>query len=123
MTGFGGPVGLQQERTIVHVAHRDGARIAEVHGELDLRSAPALLEALEHPGQAAIVDLRRCRFVDSSGVAALLGARGRRFKDGYGFAVVTAAGSEPERVFRITGVTTLLAVYPDVEQALSAVHG
>ncbi len=98
---------------------RSGARVTEVIGALDIATAPALVRALARPGQSSIVDLRSCPFADSSGLAALIGAHREHFAAGHGFVLVVAPGSPIERLLSVTGVTHLLAAFPDVARAVA----
>lgn len=76
------PIGFRIESGHVH-----GASIIVIDGELDLASAPQLVEVstkLAEGREAVILDLSSVTFVDSSGVRALLdaerivGDKGRR---------------------------------------------
>lgn len=94
-----------------------GAVVLHVLGELDLATAPrleaAIADAVASP--RVVVDLSSCTFLDSAGVR-----------------VLTSAGREPAprrvavisadpgilRVLEITGMDTLLDIYPTLDAAL-----
>jgi len=99
----------------VHTA--DGVTIAELAGELDLASAPALREQLRQllqPGSGRLVlDLSRVSFCDASGLAVLVGmARRARLLGGF----LRLAGVSPQtaRVLRLTGLHRHLPVFGTV---------
>jgi anti-sigma B factor antagonist len=93
----------------------DGPTVVAVFGDLDLSGA----EQLEVPLMAAladspvVLDLSGCDFCDSSGIRTLLRAAsaGPSFR-------IAAAGPETVRVLELTGLLTVLNLYPDVETAL-----
>jgi anti-sigma B factor antagonist len=95
-----------------------GAAVVHVSGELDLATAPRLKEALaELVADPVVVDLSECTFLDSAGMGVLLASARELRESGRSLRVATA---DPRilRVFEITAVDTLIAVYPDVEDAL-----
>jgi anti-sigma B factor antagonist len=103
----------------------DGTPVVSVMGELDLATAPALEEALlAVPDELAgrvIVDLARCSFMDLRGLHVLLAARERLERSSRPLALVVR---DPTllRVFKITRVDGLFAIYPSLTAA-AAGHG
>lgn len=93
----------------------DAPTVVSVFGDLDLSGA----ELLEAPllgalaDSAVVLDLSGCEFCDSSGIRTLLRAAsaGPSFR-------IAAAGPETVRVLELTGLLTVLNLYPDVETAL-----
>jgi anti-sigma B factor antagonist len=101
----------------------DGITIAELAGELDLASAPALREqllGLLRPGSSRLVlDLSRVSFCDASGLAVLVGAD-RQARLLGGFLRLAAVSPQTARVLDITGLGRHLPVYPTVAAATTA---
>lgn len=99
-----------------------GVRVLTVCGEVDLDSAPQLLDALTADGAAAqvtVVDLGGVTFMDSSGINALIAAhhatqaQGGRLR----LAAPSPALSEP---FGIVGLTEVIPCHPTLHEALAA---
>ena len=107
----------------VPVRIADGVPVAELSGELDLASAPALREqllGLLRPGASRLVlDLSRVTFCDASGLAVLVGASHRARVLG-GFLRLAAVSPPTDRVLRITGLGRHLSIYPTVHAATVA---
>ena len=101
----------------------DGVTLAELAGELDLASAPALREqllGLLRPGFSRLVlDLSRVSFCDASGLAVLVGT-GRRARLLGGFLRLAAVPPQVNRVLRLTGLHQHLPIFPTVWAATSA---
>lgn len=102
-------------------------RILEVHGELELATAPTLGQRIRRPlfwegAEHVIVDLSGVVFLDSSGASALLlsvshaRALGRTL-------VFTCPDGDVLRRLRIYGLDSVLTVFPTRELALDAVGG
>ena len=96
---------------------RSAVTVLRVQGEHDLATAPSVRAALAEAGdgEALIVDLRDCTFVDSSIIAALLHARQERTA----FAVVLPAdpASAVVRAFTIAGLSTHLPCSATLDDA------
>jgi anti-sigma B factor antagonist len=91
---------------------QDTVRIA-VAGELDLSSAltfdDEVRRAEERKPTTLILDLRRLRFMDSTGLRLIMSANSRAIKRGWQLSIVL--GSEPvRRIFRLAGVTRRLDI-------------
>jgi anti-sigma B factor antagonist len=100
-----------------------GITIAELTGELDIASAPALrdqLLGLLRPGSSQLViDLSRVSFCDASGLAVLVNtARHARLLGG--LLHLAAVSPQADRVLNITGLHRHLASFPTVEAAVTA---
>jgi anti-sigma B factor antagonist len=102
-------------------------RILEVHGELELATAPTLGQRIRRPlfwdgTEHVIVDLSGVVFLDSSGASALLlsvshaRALGRTL-------VFTCPDGDVLRRLKIYGLDSVLSVFPTRELALDAVGG
>jgi anti-anti-sigma factor len=97
-----------------------GVTIAELTGELDIASAPALrdqLLSLLRPGSSRlVVDLSRVSFCDASGLAVLVNTA-RRARLLGGFLHLAAVSPQAERALNITGLHRHLATFPTVQAA------
>lgn len=94
-----------------------------VHGEVDLNVVPELEDALkrailESIG-AFIIDLSDLEFIDSTGLHVLLRARGLLGRDDRALAVVCPYGPV-RRVFELSGVSELFALFDSREDAVAA---
>ena len=99
----------------------DAVRIA-VAGELDLSSALTFDEEMRRAEERCdgtlVLDLRRLRFMDSTGLRLIMSAHSRARTRGRRLAIVL--GNEPvKRLFRLAGVTRRL----DIVDHPSAVGG
>lgn len=99
-----------------------GEAVVSVIGELDLATAPAFEDALlalsdRRGGGPVVVDLAHCEFMDLRGLRVLLDARVRLERASRKLLVV-ASNRNLLRVFKITRVDTLLAIYPSVAAAV-----
>jgi anti-sigma B factor antagonist len=94
-----------------------------VHGEVDISVAEALEEALEAAIResvgAFVVDLSDLDFIESTGLQVLLRARGLLGREDRALAVVCPHGPV-RRVFELSGLSELFALYPSREQAVAA---
>ncbi|MET0729518.1 MAG: STAS domain-containing protein [Acidimicrobiales bacterium] len=87
-----------------------------VRGDIDLATAPGLLESivcasLSHTPGHVIVDVSRVSFIDSRGLSALIEARGRLAAEGARLDVVNV----PTRILhlmRVAGIADLLQAAP-----------
>jgi anti-sigma B factor antagonist len=104
-------------------ASRDGVELVLVEGELDIATAPRLINVLNQVVQDAlrsvVVDLSAVGFMDSTGLALLINAHRRLTRRRKGFAVVCPPGPL-RRVFEITDMIDTLHVSPDWETATAA---
>jgi anti-sigma B factor antagonist len=101
----------------------DGVEMLFVEGELDIASAPRLLNALNRAVPEAlrslVVDLSAVDFMDSTGLALLINAHRRLARRSKGFAVVCPPGPL-RRVFEVTDMVETLHVCPDRISATAA---
>jgi anti-anti-sigma factor len=92
----------------ISTAELDGRVIVELHGELDLASAPELDSVLSRgqgAGQTVIVDLRDLQFMDSSGLRVLAAAHARAAERALRFALVRPPADGPiARIIAIAGL-------------------
>ena len=99
---------------------RGSVTIAELTGELDIASAPALrgqLLGLLRPGSSRLViDLSRVSFCDASGLAVLVNTA-RRARLLGGFVRLAAVSPQVGQVLNVTGLHRHLANFPTVQAA------
>ncbi len=99
--------------------------IVAVEGELDMNTAAALERELEGPLNSAqtplLIDLRRCEFIDSTGIA-LLVRTWQVFEDNGSFALC-GVGAQVKRVLDITGLEKTIPTHADRDQALARLRG
>jgi len=100
-----------------------GVTVAELAGELDLASAPALREQLlgllRRGSSRLVLDLSRVSFCDASGLAVLVGT-GRRARLLGGFQRLAAVSPHVARVLNLTGLRRHLPVFATVQAAAAA---
>lgn len=104
---------------------RPDVAVVTVHGDLDLRTAPLLQEALRPPVQgpgAVIVDLRDVDFLGSAGLAELAGAQNTASGNGARL-VLVASGRVVLRPLEVTGLATLFDIFESVDAALEGIAG
>jgi anti-anti-sigma factor len=100
--------------------HEDAVRVA-LSGELDLSSALTFEEELrrieeETAPRILVLDLRRLKFLDSTGLRLILAAHARALKRGGRLSIVQGTDAV-RRIFRLTGVMDRLNVFDDVHAA------
>ena len=100
----------------------EAIHLVEVHGDLDLATAPDLKrrlgDAIDEGWRRVLVDLTSAAFIDSSGLAALV--FGHRRLDASGGVIAVVAPSETQRrIFDMTGLVTLLGVKSTVAEAVA----
>jgi anti-sigma B factor antagonist len=105
--------------------HTDDGRAAvlSVAGEVDTASVNALRQELAGIADAGhvhvILDLNGVRFLDSSGLGALV-ATHRRLRTLGGALAVACSNDLVLRVFRLTGLDTVLSIFATPEEALAS---
>jgi len=107
----------------VSVAHHPpNTAVLVLRGSLDIDTAPALKANLnrlvERPSPRVIVDMSGLDFCDSMGVGVLVNAHGRAMERG-GWVRLAAPSGFLRRLFDTLGLAGYLAIFPDVETALS----
>jgi anti-anti-sigma factor len=105
--------------------------VVRIDGEIDisnwLRVASTITTAADREGPGLVVDLRRTRYLDSSGVRLLFDARRRLHNDDRRLVLVTEVGTPAESVLRHTGLLDVVPTVTTVEDAVAllaeAPHG
>jgi anti-sigma B factor antagonist len=104
------------------VVHRDGVAVVSIGGEIDLSTAPAfeavIAEALEEDPPALVVELSGVIFMASVGLR-ILAATQEKVGKLIQIAVV-AANAAASRPMQLTGLDKLIALYPTLDEALTA---
>jgi anti-sigma B factor antagonist len=94
-----------------------------VRGEIDINTAPALEEAIEHAILdsigAFIVDLSDVEFIDSTGIHTLLRVRDLLGREDRALAVICPYG-RVRRVFELSGSSELFALFASRGEAAAA---
>lgn len=97
--------------------------VVSVSGEVDVYSAPVLRDRLDAPIRAGnyrlIVDLAKVTFMDSTGLGVLVG-RLKLLRMHDGALVIVGPGERVRKVFGITGLDKVFAIYDSVDDAVSA---
>ena len=99
-----------------------GIHVVSVRGEVDLATGPQFERALgavpEDGVESVIVDLTDCSFMDSTGLH-LLTRTQQRFDSAGGRVAVVSANRSMLRVFALTGLDEVFAIYPSRAAALN----
>jgi anti-anti-sigma factor len=105
------------------VAHRQGATVVSVGGEIDLSTSPAfdaaIATALEEDPSVLVIDLSAVTFMASVGLQ-ILAATQEKFSKSIRIAVV-ANSAAARRPIQLTGLDNVIALYPTLDEALTAV--
>lgn len=109
---------LQLEST-----ERDGWGVLEVHGEVDVATAPRLREHLlrlvNDQRHRIVVDLLGVDFIDSTGLGVLIGAL-KRVRSHDGDLRLVIGDARILKVFSITGLDQVFSISESVEGAVAA---
>jgi anti-sigma B factor antagonist len=103
----------------VRSAEREGVRVVEVEGEIDILTAPALAAALSDDGaraDALVLDLAKVPFVSSPGLRLIVSAH-RRLSQRRGLALA-GLHANVAHVLEIVGLADELLVAADVPAAI-----
>lgn len=99
--------------------------VVALEGELDLDRAPslkwALLDALDAGCKQLVVDLSQVRFMDSTALSVLL-AVNKSLDAGARMAIV-CVNANVLKIFELSGMDGVFAIFPTTEQALDHVRG
>jgi anti-sigma B factor antagonist len=95
-----------------------------IEGELDLATAPrlkwALVDALDAGRTRFVVDLSRASFMDSTALGVLVGVN--RSLDPDARLAIVCSGEAVSKIFELSGMDGLFAIFPTLEQALAHVR-
>lgn len=102
----------------------DSWQVIAVDGELHEYSAPALRDLLDEatatggPG-GTVLDLTRTGLIESTAMGVLIRAH-KRSTPHQVFRIVAAAGTQPARALRVTGLSQVVPVHFSLDDALRA---
>ena len=100
----------------------DGRTVVQVVGEIDVYTAPQLRERLDQEIEAGrhdlVVDLSGVSFMDSTGLGVLVG-RLKQIRLNDGSMRLVCAHDRVLKVFVITGLDKVFAIYPTVGEAVA----
>jgi anti-sigma B factor antagonist len=107
----------------LRVHHHDDRAVVHVGGEVDLATCPQLRDVLAELVDGGVyhllVDLKQVSFLDSSGIS-VIGVL-RRVREHGGSVGLIAPRPQVRRVLELTGVSTLLAIYTTLDEAVPVV--
>ncbi len=106
------------------VAHRDGAAVVSIGGEIDSSTAPAfeeaIAQALEVNPAVLAIELSEVTFMASVGLR-ILAATNEKLGESTRVAVV-ANSLAASRPIQLTGLDHIVALYPTLDAALNATN-
>lgn len=111
----------------IRVERDAGVVVLALVGEHDVSTRHRARETID-TAQAAqlpvVVDLREATFVDSVIAATLIEARKRAQRENIGLGIVLSAEhrNPVRRMFELSQLTTVFAIYPSVDDAVTAVR-
>lgn len=104
----------------IDVTQRHGYTILSPQGEIDFATGPQLKDAITERLIAGdvnlVMDLQAVDFIESTGLGALIGGR-RRAHALKGSLRLVCTEEQLLKIFRITGLDKVFAIYDSVEQA------
>ena len=104
---------------------RPSAQVAvvELAGEVDIYSSPQFADALrlgiDGGATRVVVDLAKVTFIDSTALGVVVGGI-KRLRALRGTLDVVCEEENLKRIFEITGLNTILGIYPTRAEALAA---
>jgi len=109
---------------VVDVESLPGQRAAlRLSGEIDAYTAPQfreqMTEAEAQGPKGVIVDLRKVRYLDSTGLGVMMGGAKRARERGGSLALI-CTNEHVLRILSISGLADLLAIVSDEDEALQA---
>jgi anti-sigma B factor antagonist len=103
-----------------------GYTVVEVRGEVDVYTAPVLrerlVEVIDGGAERVVVDLRGVDFLDSTGLGVLIGAL-KRLRLAGGELGLVCHSAKLLKIFRITALDRVFALYETVEAATGPAGG
>ena len=105
---------------------KDGIEVIDVHGEIDMYTAPRLgelvIDLVSKGSCQLVVNLDKVGSLDSTGLGVLVGGL-RRVRAHDGSLDLVCTRERILRIFRITGLTEVFGIYETVDQAIAARKG
>lgn len=124
----GGRMPMHQVPDTFHVASypREGHAVIEVHGDIDLQSAPllrqALLDCAEQGDLSIILDLEQVDFLDSTGLSAIIAGL-RAMQNRQGCLMLAGIAPQIQRLLDLTHLNEEFRVFPTVADAIATGTG
>lgn len=113
---------MAEELTLERQPVEDHTAVLIVRGELELANCAtvreAVVELLAQSVTNLVLDLTGLSFIDSSGVGVVIGAL-KRVRERNGALTLVIASPAIHRVFEITGLTEVFAIFPTRDEALA----
>jgi anti-anti-sigma factor len=109
----------------VERCERDGVRLVEVVGELDISNVCTLEDAtldLPNEGLGVVVDLSGATYIDSATLGLLFKLQHSLQRRGQALRVVCQPDSNAHRVLELTGFSPAVTCETDREAAIAAIH-
>ena len=107
---------------LIDVVHREGVTVLRPHGDLDVATGPTLKESITETLVAGdvhlVIDLADVEFIESTVLGALIGGR-RRAEAVNGSLCLVWPDHQLLRVFEITGLDKVFAIFADVDTAVA----
>ena len=106
----------------VETRNRDGVRIVDVSGDVDLKWSPVLrkeLFAAFKDAPKVALNLAAIRYIDSSGIGVLIISTQNLQKCGGSLALVNAS-EDVRKVFMLTGLENFFVFFKNEKDALAA---
>jgi anti-sigma B factor antagonist len=104
----------------------DDAYVISLAGEVDLYTAPEfkqqLLEVIAQGGKQVIVDFSATTFIDSTTLGVLVGGV-KRLRPNDGQLSLVCSDRNITKIFEITGLDRVFAIYETREEAVSTLVG
>jgi anti-sigma B factor antagonist len=117
---FGGRTSVGCEVT-VRLASSAGIQIIDVAGEIDVYSVSrlktALVNALSEAPSEIILDIRKVRYIDSTGLGVLIGGL-RRIREHGGSIKIVVIDVHIRKILEITGMSGIFALYETESEAV-----
>jgi anti-anti-sigma factor len=109
------------------VDHRNGVRVAQLSGELDLSNvadvSDALTTAMDGEAIALVIDMAGLRHIDSAGVRMLFDLRRRLGQRRQELVLAVPADARIRDVLDLAAVGTTVPLFTDVPTAIQAARG
>lgn len=110
-------------RLAIHVHSRDNATVVEAIGSIDSMTADDLLnsfmQTIEGGQPRLVVDMSGVDYTSSAGLRSLLAAM-KEARTGGGDLRLAAVADKVHRVLQLSGFTSILKLYPDVDAAVAS---
>ena len=101
----------------------EGCAVVALQGEVDLHTAPqfkeALLRGINDGARRVIVDLTKVSFIDSTVLGVVIGGV-KLLAEADGSLAIVCSNAAIKRLFELTGLDRILAIYAQRAEALAA---